>query len=101
MPRGAAGGLTFSEHSPNVIVLDCAMPTHYILTMSKHKAGDQAVAVAYVRVSTEEQNLGPEAQRAAIGAWAERHGVRIAATFEDRLSGGTAPEDRPGLVAAL
>ena len=29
---------------------------------------DPAVAVAYIRVSTEDQNLGPDAQRASIAA---------------------------------
>ena len=38
------------------------------------------VAVAYLRVSTQEQDLGPEAQRAAIQMWAERQGVRVVVT---------------------
>jgi site-specific DNA recombinase len=63
--------------------------------------GDPAVAVAYVRVSTEDQNLGPEAQRAAIQAWALRAGVRVAAVFEDRVGGATPADARPGLLAAL
>lgn len=63
--------------------------------------GDARVAVAYLRVSTEEQAFGPEAQRAAIAAWAQRAGVTVAAWHEDRLSGGTPVEDRPGLLDAL
>ena len=59
------------------------------------------MAVAYLRVSTEDQNLGPEAQRAAIERWAAGREVTVAVWFEDRLSGATAVEDRPGLVAAL
>lgn len=59
------------------------------------------VAVAYVRVSTEEQNLGPEAQRAQIESWASRAGVRIVSWHEDRISGGKPVEDRPGLLDAL
>ena len=35
------------------------------------------VAVAYIRVSTDEQCLGPEAQRASIEAWAGRVGVNL------------------------
>lgn len=63
---------------------------------------DPARAVAYLRVSTEEQHLGPEAQRAAIEAWAEREGVKIAAWHLDHGVSGAAPLDkRPGLVAAL
>jgi len=65
------------------------------------QAGDPKVAVAIVRVSTEDQNLGPEAQRAAITAWAERSGVSVLSWHEDRLSGATPAEDRPGLLAAL
>jgi len=64
--------------------------------------GDSKVAVGYVRVSTEEQSLGPDAQRAAIERWAASRGVRIAAVFEDHgISGGAPAEKRPGLLAAL
>jgi DNA invertase Pin-like site-specific DNA recombinase len=62
---------------------------------------DPKVAVAYIRVSTEDQNLGPEAQRASIERWAHQNGIVVAAWHEDRLSGATAVEDRPGLLAAL
>ncbi len=65
------------------------------------QAGDPKVAVAIVRVSTEDQALGPEAQRRDITAWAARSGVSIASWHEDRLSGATPAEDRPGLLAAL
>jgi DNA invertase Pin-like site-specific DNA recombinase len=66
------------------------------------KAGDPKVAVGYVRVSTDEQSLGPEAQRAAIDKWAQSRGVRVAAVFEDLgISGGVPAEKRPGLLAAL
>jgi len=69
--------------------------------MSTRRVGDPLRAVAYIRVSTEEQQNGPAAQRDAIAAWALRAGVRIEAWSEDRLSGGTPPEDRPGLLDAL
>ena len=66
------------------------------------KAGDPKVAVGYLRVSTDEQSLGPEAQRAAIERWAQNQGVRVAAIFEDHgISGGAPAEKRPGLLAAL
>ena len=66
------------------------------------KAGDPTVAVGYVRVSTDEQSLGPEAQRTAIEKWAQSRGVRVAAVFEDHgVSGGAPAEKRPGLLAAL
>lgn len=64
-------------------------------------AGNPAIAVGYVRVSTEDQDLGPEAQRAALAAWSARTGVRIVSVHEDRLSGATEATARPGLVAAL
>lgn len=60
------------------------------------------VAVAYLRVSTDRQDLGPEAQRASIEAWASREGVTIVAWHEDLgVSGGAGIEDCPGLLAAL
>jgi DNA invertase Pin-like site-specific DNA recombinase len=63
---------------------------------------DPKIAIAYLRVSTDRQDLGPEAQKAAIEAWAAREGVVIAETFEDRDVSGAAPFDkRPGLMAAL
>jgi DNA invertase Pin-like site-specific DNA recombinase len=68
---------------------------------SARKTGNPTVAAAYLRVSTDEQQLGPEAQRAAITAWATRAGITVASWHEDRLSGATPVEDRPGLLGAL
>jgi len=65
------------------------------------RQGDPLCAVAYIRVSTEEQHLGPEAQRAAIASWAAKGGVRVAATHSDTLTGASELVDRPGLVEAL
>lgn len=63
---------------------------------------DRPAAVAYVRVSTDEQALGPEAQRAAVTAWAAANGHDLVAVFEDLgISGGADLDDRPGLLAAL
>ena len=59
------------------------------------------VSVAYLRVSKEEQQLGPEAQRATIEAWAARGGVRVASWHLDQLTSVTPTEKRPGLLAAL
>jgi site-specific DNA recombinase len=68
----------------------------------KHATPAADLAVAYLRVSTEDQSLGPEAQRASISAWAARQGVQIAGWFVDRgMSGGKPVEDRPGLLEAL
>lgn len=64
--------------------------------------GNPRVAVAYVRVSTEDQKLGPDAQRATIEAWAAREGVTVVAWHVDAgVSGGSDLADRPALVAAL
>ncbi len=63
---------------------------------------DSRKAVGLIRCSTEDQHLGPEAQRAALAAWAERNGVEIVAIFEDKgISGAAAIDKRPGLLAAL
>lgn len=63
--------------------------------------GDTKRAVGYLRVSTVDQHLGPEAQRASIEAWAVREGVTICAWHEDRVSGAAEVSDRPALVRAL
>ena len=63
---------------------------------------DPAVGVGYVRVSTEDQHLGPQAQREAIERWARANDVRVVAWHEDLgVSGGAPVEDRPGLLNAL
>ena len=60
------------------------------------------LAVAYVRVSTDDQQLGPEAQRAALERWAVATGTTFVAILEDiGVSGATPLPERPGLVAAL
>ena len=70
--------------------------------MSKRiKPGSPQIAVAYIRVSTEDQKLGPEAQRAAIESWAAHEGVRVVLWREDRLGGATPIDERPGLLEAL
>lgn len=66
------------------------------------RPGNPRTAVAYLRVSTDEQKLGPEAQRAQIEAWAQREGVSVVAWHTDAgVSGGSDIADRPALVAAL
>jgi DNA invertase Pin-like site-specific DNA recombinase len=68
---------------------------------TKRSKGNQAVAVAYLRVSTDEQDNGVQAQRAAIQRWTEGRGVNIVAWHEDRVSGATGVEARPGMLDAL
>ena len=70
--------------------------------MKTKRAGNSTVAVAYIRVSTDDQKLGPEAQRAAIEVWAARERVTVAAWCTDAgVSGGSDLADRPGLVQAI
>lgn len=70
--------------------------------VKRNRQGDTTKAVGYVRVSTEDQNLGPEAQRAALLRWCRGNGVELVAFHEDLgVSGGAALEKRPGLLAAL
>jgi DNA invertase Pin-like site-specific DNA recombinase len=67
-----------------------------------HKAAGPVRAVGYVRVSTEEQSLGPEAQRIALARWCAANNAELVATFEDLgVSGGLELEKRQGLSAAL
>ncbi len=68
----------------------------------KARAGDVARAVAYLRASTDDQELSVAAQRAAIEVWASRAGVEIASWHEDvGVSGATPADERDGLTSAL
>jgi DNA invertase Pin-like site-specific DNA recombinase len=71
--------------------------------MSKRvRSGSPLVAVAYIRVSKDDQRLGPEAQRASIEAWAAREGVSVVAWHVDQgVCSVTAIDARPGLMGAL
>lgn len=63
---------------------------------------DRRLAVAYRRVSTDDQANGLEAQTSAIEAWAKASGASILAWYTDEaISGGAELEDRPGLADAL
>src|SRR5689334_18053073 len=71
-------------------------------TTRRARPGNSRLAVAYLRASTEDQKLGPEAQRAAIETWAAREGIEVAAWYVDAgVSGGSALDARPALGAAL
>lgn len=69
--------------------------------MKKARPGNPKLAIAYVRVSTDKQHLGPDAQRAAIRDWARQQGVGVVDWFDDTTCGATDLEDRPGLVGAV
>lgn len=70
--------------------------------MRRTRPGDPSLAVAYLRVSTEEQHLGPEAQRMAVTQWADRARVSVVAWHIDAgVSGAAALDDRPGLTSVF
>lgn len=58
-------------------------------------------AVALVRVSTDEQHNGPDAQRHELARYAEQRGLEVVAWLEERVSGRLAMDKRPALVEAL
>lgn len=63
---------------------------------------DTTRAIAYLRVSTDDQRNGIDAQRSALEAWARANGVAIVATCIDEGISGAAPlAERPGLQAAV
>lgn len=64
---------------------------------------DPTRAIAYLRVSTSalQQELGIEAQRQAIEAWATREGVEVVAVYAEEISGGAALEKRAVLLEAI
>lgn len=71
-------------------------------TKTKKPVTDPKKAVVYIRASTEEQHLGPEAQRAAVEQHAFRHGLSIVAIHRDLgVSGGTPLAECDGLMAAM
>src|SRR5437764_11857159 len=80
----------------------CSHELGYAAAMRAAKPNDPKVAVGYIRVSTEEQQLGPRAQRTALERYCKAHSLRLVAVFEDLGKSGTlAMAKRPGFMAAL
>jgi DNA invertase Pin-like site-specific DNA recombinase len=68
----------------------------------KAAAGDAKKAIGYVRVSTEDQHLGPQAQALALARWCKANEVELLAVREDLgVSGAAELDKRPGMMAAL
>lgn len=57
--------------------------------------------VAYIRVSTDDQNLGLDAQRAAIQRWADANDCEVTSWYEDKQSGKPDLTARKVLMQAL
>lgn len=63
---------------------------------------DPAKAVGYLRVSTEDQREGLEAQRAALVRWCDANGVELVAEYVGHgISGGAPLDKRPALLEAV
>lgn len=63
---------------------------------------DATRAVVYIRVSTDEQHLGPEAQADACAKYAARLGITVVQTFSDiGVSGGASIDKCPALQSMI
>ena len=59
-------------------------------------------AIPYLRVSTDDQRNGADAQLAACKAWAKTHAVDVGQHYVDQgVSGATPVAERPGFLDAL
>lgn len=66
------------------------------------RKNDPSIAVAYRRVSTDDQANGLEAQRDQIEGWCRRSNVTLLASYEDRDVSGALPlASRPAFLDAL
>jgi len=69
---------------------------------AKKRRGDARIAIGYLRASTDEQQLGPEAQRRALERHCLEQYLTLKAVFVDQgISGADPASDRPGLLGAF
>lgn len=72
--------------------------------MAKKKVArvDSGKVIGYIRVSTADQELGAESQRAGLVKWCEQNGKELVEVHEDLgVSGSTPLSKRPGLLGAV
>jgi DNA invertase Pin-like site-specific DNA recombinase len=63
---------------------------------------DPKKAIGYIRVSTEDQNLGPQAQKEALSKWCKANDVELISVYTDYgISGGAELDKRPSLMQAI
>lgn len=67
----------------------------------RKRSTDPKKAIAYIRVSTGHQELGPEAQRASIEAYAAAHELEIVGWHSEVAKGGAPLNSRLGLFDAI
>ncbi len=66
------------------------------------KTPDSKKVIGYIRVSTEEQNLGPEAQEKVLEDWCKANGSVLCEVFYDSgVSEGAELDKRPALLKAI
>lgn len=59
-------------------------------------------AIGHIRCSTEDQHLGPDAQRKALERWCQVNGAELVEVHEDLgVSGGAPLDKRPGLMDSI
>ena len=69
--------------------------------MARQTIRHRRKALRYLRACTEEQTLGPDAQRSALEPWCSANNVELVDVFTDQgVSGGAALDKSPALVAA-
>lgn len=72
------------------------------MARKRKKAGNPAIVVGYVRVSTEDQALSTDAQRDALEKWCENNDRALVHVAVDRgVSGAADLDKRPGLLEAV
>ena len=53
--------------------IECIQEVTTLARRRNKRDADPKKVIGYIRVSTDEQALGPDAQRDALNAWCERH----------------------------